>query len=958
MKSFLRTTVASSALLSMMTGAVIAQDNSDQDAVEPPRFILPYSGDINPFYGDINPFYGDINPFYGDISPFWGDISPFWGDINPFYGDINPFYGDISPFWGDINPFRGDINPFYGDINPFWGDIGPFWGDLSAYWGDISPFGDGTAAMYADLVDQIDSMFDDAQRVFGTAIEDGSGGSYDEFKAELLARYGIDLSDPASLEHVTDEQRAAFFLGFYDGLMSYSGMDHVDHWMPTINWSPALSQAANAGNGTIVGLLDFSFANEDGLNVRTSSGERDHFNFNHGAAVAGLIAAPYDGTGVMGVAPNVVLRTYNPFDDTLTTNWAEIADGMWSLIHGGAKTINISLGQPGWTLHQDWATILSDWYIANDALETVLVFAAGNDGLAQTVDLDWTAVADDWTNVSNVSNLLIVGSVNPNGEISSFSNRPGTACLLVNGVCQDGFRLMDRFLVAPGELILVSDGEGGVVRQSGTSFAAPLVTGASALVQGRWGWLTARDVTDVLLMSARDLGAPGTDEVYGRGLLDVGAAMSPLDVDNLFVVDLNQKKKIRGFGLRSGQLTFQTRGDNTLTLFEKLNDTVRDFVVSLDDLELDPNFSVEEAEAAAETYLYEQTASFAGTSFNNTAEYSQVLSQHGNLQISAVAAPADPRDQITGGEFPFQASFSIVDTATDRELRFGSGEGALALNNQEGFGMFSDHRPETGGVNPVLGFASGGAYAMTGVRLGEATRMSVAVTSVRDEDMFVMPFSGEEISLYKGLDAYTATAFLADVSHELSDRVSVHASYTYLHEDAGLLGAQGGGSLSFDGGSQTSAVTLGAEANLPLNLTLSTSATIAQTRAASFDSGILSMPDHAYSTAFQLTARRDGVFSSHDAVRLSVIQPLYVEDGALEYTAASVGDRETGELTFDTQTWELGGQRPLIAEMLYATPLFGDHADLSVFTRAELSDGSFDQQSDNLTSGARFKITF
>jgi hypothetical protein len=957
MKSFLRNTVASSALLSMMTGSVIAQDNSDQEQVEPPRFILPYSGDINPFYGDINPFYGDINPFYGDISPFWGDISPFWGDINPFYGDINPFYGDISPFWGDINPFRGDINPFYGDINPFWGDIGPFWGDLSAYWGDISPFGDGTAAMYADLVGQIDGMFDDAQRVFGSAIEDETGRSYDEFKAELLARYGIDLSDPASLEHVTDEQRAAFFLGFYDGLMSYSGMDHVDHWMPTINWSPALSQAANAGNGTIVGLLDFSFSNEEGLQVRTSAGDREDYHFNHGAAVAGLIAAPYDGTGVMGVAPNSILHTYNPFDETLGTNWTDVLAGLVSLSKHNPSVINASLGMPGWTFHQDWANILSDRQLRRATGDIVFVFAAGNDGSTQTVDVDWSSVSGS-SGASAVANLLVVGSVSPMGEISSFSNRPGTACFVVDGVCQDGFRLMDRFLVAPGELILVSDGEGGVVRQSGTSFAAPLVTGAAALVQGRWSWLTPRDVTDVLLLSARDLGAPGTDEVYGRGLLDVGAAMSPLDADNLFVIDMDRKRQVRGLGLIFGQLTFHRRGENTLTLFEELNDTVRDFVVSLDDLEMDPDFSVEEAQAAAEAYLYEQTASFAGTSFNNTVEYSQVLSQHGNLQISAVAAPADPRDQISAGEFPFQASFSIVDTVTDRELRFGSGEGALALNNQDGFGMFSDHRPETGGVNPVLGFASGGAYAMTGLRLGEATRMSLAVTSVRDEETFVMPHSGEETALYDGLDAYVATAFLADISHDLSDSVTVHASYTYLHEDTGLLGAHGGGSLSFDGGSQTSAVTFGAEAILPLNLTLSSSATVAQTQAASFDSGMLSMPENALSTAFQLTARRDGVFTSRDAVRLSVIQPLYVEDGALEYTAASVGDRETGELTFDTQTWELGGQRPLIAEALYATPLFGDHADLSVFTRVELSDGSFDQQASGLTSGARFKIDF
>ena len=67
---------------------------------------------------------------------------------------------------------------------------------------------------------------------------------------------------------------------------------------------------------------------------------------------------------------------------------------------------------------------------------------------------------------------------------------------------------MNRFIVAPGELILVSDGKGGVTRMSGTSFSAPLVAGAIALIHDRWPWLKKypRDVAKILLESATDLG--------------------------------------------------------------------------------------------------------------------------------------------------------------------------------------------------------------------------------------------------------------------------------------------------------------------------------------------------------------------------------------------------------------------------------------------------------------------
>ena len=65
-------------------------------------------------------------------------------------------------------------------------------------------------------------------------------------------------------------------------------------------------------------------------------------------------------------------------------------------------------------------------------------------------------------------------------------------------------RLMDRFIVAPGELILLPDGQGGFVRRSGTSFAAPLVSGAIALLHDRWPWLAnyPDESVDIILLSA------------------------------------------------------------------------------------------------------------------------------------------------------------------------------------------------------------------------------------------------------------------------------------------------------------------------------------------------------------------------------------------------------------------------------------------------------------------------
>ena len=48
---------------------------------------------------------------------------------------------------------------------------------------------------------------------------------------------------PVAAYRPDETDRALFFLEWYDGLMNFTGTDHVDHWMKTVNWSPALTRA-------------------------------------------------------------------------------------------------------------------------------------------------------------------------------------------------------------------------------------------------------------------------------------------------------------------------------------------------------------------------------------------------------------------------------------------------------------------------------------------------------------------------------------------------------------------------------------------------------------------------------------------------------------------------------------------------------------------------------------------
>ncbi|MEZ5859015.1 MAG: S8 family serine peptidase [Geminicoccaceae bacterium] len=183
---------------------------------------------------------------------------------------------------------------------------------------------------------------------------------------------------------------------------------------------------------------------------------------------------------------------------------ADLATATDYAVANGARVLNFSLGDA-----PSLASGLRQSLAAAAAADTVLVFAAGNLGLNSPRDPGRFAQRAD-----ALGRAIIVGSVDADNVISSFSNRAGSAA--------------DVFIVAPGENLQTTGAGGGSVLATGTSVATPLVSGAAAAVLDAAPYLAADEVVDILLGTARDLGAPGTDAIYGRGLLDLDRALAPV----------------------------------------------------------------------------------------------------------------------------------------------------------------------------------------------------------------------------------------------------------------------------------------------------------------------------------------------------------------------------------------------------------------------------------------------
>ncbi len=231
---------------------------------------------------------------------------------------------------------------------------------------------------------------------------------------------------------------------------------------------------------------------------------------DHGTPVASIIGAARNGIGVHGVAPEAQLLIFRADDESAdeTLLGDAIVEGVIRSSDIGADVLNLSFGSDEAGARAEFASIF-DFTKQHDI---VTVTSAGNDAEA---DPDQSALGA--LDVAGAPATIIAGAADSVGNIASFSNRAGPAANI--------------FLLAPGSLIsttFVGANSGETRRFSGTSAAAPHISGAAALIRHLWPQLTASEVVEILLDSATDLGAPGPDAIYGRGMLNVGAAVSPL----------------------------------------------------------------------------------------------------------------------------------------------------------------------------------------------------------------------------------------------------------------------------------------------------------------------------------------------------------------------------------------------------------------------------------------------
>jgi hypothetical protein len=230
----------------------------------------------------------------------------------------------------------------------------------------------------------------------------------------------------------------------------------------------------------------------------------------HGTAVSAVAAAARDGAGVMGVAFGSTILSFNTQgvdgcddEEGCSHSDADIVRAVDLARINGAKVINISLGG------DDPSSEMNAAVARAAAAGILVVMAAGNSG-----DEPGGENPEGFPlSAAAAGNVIIAGAVNFSDNIAGFSNKAGTGA--------------SSYLAALGVGVRAPDHTGILFSWSGTSFSAPVISGAAALLAGAFPNLTGQQIMAILFNSADDAGAPGTDPVFGRGILNIQRAFQP-----------------------------------------------------------------------------------------------------------------------------------------------------------------------------------------------------------------------------------------------------------------------------------------------------------------------------------------------------------------------------------------------------------------------------------------------
>ena len=321
---------------------------------------------------------------------------------------------------------------------------------------------------------------------------------------------------------------------------------------------------------------------------------------NHGTHVAGIIAAEQDnGAGISGICPDstLVCVDWSPSTNQLWIPDLEVLQGLRRVVKAGAKVINFSVGSStsmGDDKHK-YPSIVTDLdgmlysYSMGSLLQKgydfVVVQSAGNgNGEGYAVDAYQNCL---FCSISKKNAFLPFTDVDINDVLDRVII-VGSAGLTENGYMQSSSsNIGDRVDVcAPGVDIYSCTRDNTYLHKSGTSMAAPVVTGIAALVWCVNPELTGVEVKKIVCENTKDQVLPSDERHYDflnyktyplvNAKLAVEASLLAKGGFSEVSIDTDAKEEVTFTNENGDEFIFETDSQGNLTcVLEKGNYTLK-----------------------------------------------------------------------------------------------------------------------------------------------------------------------------------------------------------------------------------------------------------------------------------------------------------------------------------------------------------------------------------------------
>ncbi len=350
------------------------------------------------------------------------------------------------------------------------------------------------------------------------------GQRYTSQKITIEAQEGIDVNAEEAWSLGTGANREVV-VAFIDTGIKYDHEELKDNMW--VNPKEIAGDGIdNDGNGYVDDIHGWNFYAADqgifsiiwpgwGSGDSSSNGNNTYYNANsteedsHATHCAGVVAAQADGTGVVGIAhqQNVKIMTVKVLggnDGTGTTE--SVVKGIKYAADNGANICNLSLG--GTEDDQALKEVIEE---NSDMLFCV---AAGNgDRMNIGYDMDGANAAKEYPACYEYDNIITVANIQCDGELHYSSNYGNTS--------------VD--IAAPGaQIYSTSTAKSGYEYMTGTSMAAPMISGIAAMLYSYYNDVTIYDVKNMILNSAKKL--PSLEGKVGcGGMADTYAALMQKD---------------------------------------------------------------------------------------------------------------------------------------------------------------------------------------------------------------------------------------------------------------------------------------------------------------------------------------------------------------------------------------------------------------------------------------------